>query len=75
MGGGATGADCLLYFGGNAEDVAGNIDALFAAALPDRSFYLVNYRGYGGSSGRPTEEGLFVDGLAVFDHVRREHVR
>lgn len=65
------GSRALLYFGGNAEDVAGNID-LFAAAFPDRSLYLVNYRGYGGSSGRPTEAGLQADALAVFDHVRQE---
>ena len=65
------GSRALLYFGGNAEDVAGNID-LFAAAFPDRSLYLVNYRGYGGSSGRPAEPGLRADALAVFDHVRQE---
>ena len=35
------GSRALLYFGGNAEDVAGNID-LFAEAFPDRSLYLVN---------------------------------
>jgi pimeloyl-ACP methyl ester carboxylesterase len=65
------GSRALLYFGGNAEDVAGNIDR-FTAAFPDRSLYLVNYRGYGGSSGRPTEAGLHADALAIFDHVRRE---
>jgi pimeloyl-ACP methyl ester carboxylesterase len=65
------GSRALLYFGGNAEDVAGNID-LFAAAFPDRSLYLVNYRGYGGSSGRPSEAGLRADALAIFDHVQRE---
>ena len=66
------GSRALLYFGGNAEDVAGNIDH-FAEAFPDRSLFLVNYRGYGGSSGRPTEADLRTDALAVFDHVRREH--
>ncbi|MGB7739772.1 MAG: alpha/beta fold hydrolase [Steroidobacteraceae bacterium] len=66
------GPSALLYFGGNAEDVAGNIDH-FAAALPDRSLYLVNYRGYGGSSGRPSETVLFADALAVYEHVRGEH--
>ncbi len=66
------GPSALLYFGGNAEDVAGNLD-LFAAAFPDRSLFLVNYRGYGGSSGQPAEAGLMADALAVFDHVRREH--
>jgi pimeloyl-ACP methyl ester carboxylesterase len=66
------GGRALIYFGGNAEDVAGNID-FFAAAFPDRSLFLVNYRGYGGSSGRPSEAGLRADALAVFDHVRAKH--
>ena len=66
------GSRALLYFGGNAEDVAGSID-LFAAAFPDRSLYLVNYRGYGGSSGQPSEAGLVADALAVFDHLQARY--
>jgi pimeloyl-ACP methyl ester carboxylesterase len=66
------GPRALLYFGGNAEDVAGNVE-LFARAFPDRSLYLVNYRGYGGSSGRPSEKGLVADALAAFDLAQQEH--
>ena len=66
------GTRALIYFGGNAEDVAGNIEP-FAAAFPARSLYLVNYRGYGGSSGRPSETGLEADALTVFDEVYRHH--
>ena len=62
----------LIYFGGNAEDVAGNIETL-SAAFPEHSLFLVNYRGYGGSSGRPTETGLRADALAIFDRVRELH--
>src|SRR5262245_17368595 len=39
----------LIYFGGNAEDVAHNLPE-FDSAFPDRAVYLVNYRGYGGST-------------------------
>jgi len=66
------GPGALIYFGGNAEDVAGNIES-FAAAFPDRSLFLVNYRGYGGSSGQPSEAALRTDALAIFDHVSRKH--
>ncbi len=66
------GPRALLYFGGNAEDVAGDVD-LFAGAFTDRSLYLVNYRGYGGSSGRPSEAAVFADALAVYDQVRAGH--
>ena len=66
------GSRALLYFGGNAEDVAGTIGA-FQNEFPRHSLYLVNYRGYGGSTGRPSEAGLHADALAVYDHVHREH--
>src|SRR6267378_4143610 len=45
----------LIYFGGNAEDVAAKI-AEFAAALPDRAIYLVHYRGYGGNAATTSEK-------------------
>jgi len=66
------GPRAILYFGGNAEDVAFNLPG-FASAFPGHSLYLVNYRGYGGSSGAPTEAGLQADAVAVFDHLRQRH--
>lgn len=62
----------LIYFGGNAENVAYNIDN-FRTLFSDRTVYLVNYRGYGGSSGSPHEEGLYNDALAVYDHFSNHH--
>jgi hypothetical protein len=66
------GPRAILYFGGNAEDVAYNL-AAFTAAFPGHSIFLVNYRGYGGSSGEPTESGLTADAVAVFDELARRH--
>lgn len=66
------GPRALLYFGGNAEDVAANLDD-FARTFPGHSLYMVNYRGYGGSLGDPSEAGFCADALAVHDHVRAEH--
>ena len=66
------GPRAILYFGGNGEDVAFNL-AGFASAFPGHSLYLVNYRGYGGSSGAPTEAGLEADAVAAFDHLRKTH--
>jgi len=66
------GPRAILYFGGNGEDVAFNLPG-FSAAFPGHSLYLVNYRGYGGSSGEPTEAGLHADAAAIFDHVRQQH--
>ena len=63
------GGRALLYFGGNAEDVAFSLNA-FASAFPEHSLYLVNYRGYGGSGGSPSESGLVADAIALYDHLR-----
>jgi pimeloyl-ACP methyl ester carboxylesterase len=69
----AHGSDhAILYFGGNAEDVAWNIEP-FAALFPETDVYLVNYRGYGGSSGSPSETALLEDAEAVYDRIRASH--
>lgn len=62
----------LIYFGGNAEDVALNLSN-FKRLLPGYSLYLMNYRGYGGSSGSPSQDGLYADSLALYDHVAAAH--
>ncbi|HEY7671668.1 MAG TPA: alpha/beta fold hydrolase [Gammaproteobacteria bacterium] len=69
----AHGSDhAILYFGGNAEDVAWNIEP-FTALFPESDVYLVNYRGYGGSSGSPSEAALLQDAEAVYDAIRTNH--
>lgn len=57
-------APLLIYFGGNAEEVS------WQAAEPwpeDWSLAIVNYRGYGESDGKPSEQALFADAERVFD--------
>ena len=65
----------VIYFGGNAEDVSANLDD-FAPTFPDRTVYLVNYRGYGGSTGQPSEAALIADAQAIHDWAadRHEHI-
>ena len=67
-----SGDRALLYFGGNSEDVANQVQAL-ATLLPARPLYVVNYRGYGGSTGTPSEDALLADAETVFDAVRAQH--
>jgi hypothetical protein len=64
--------DAILYFGGNAEDVSLSMPDM-QSAFPDHALYLPRYRGYGGSSGKPSEAALFSDALALFDMVRKNH--
>ncbi|MBF6032003.1 alpha/beta fold hydrolase [Pseudomonas sp. P155] len=66
------GPRALIYFGGNAEDVSRNLPE-FAEAFPDYAVYLLNYRGFGGSGGSPSEEAIAEDALALFDQVYASH--
>lgn len=61
----------IFYFGGNAEEVSLNIEDYLARV--DANVVLVNYRGYGRSSGRPTEEKLKKDALALFDFLAGQY--
>jgi uncharacterized protein len=66
------GPKALIYFGGNAEDVSRSLPEL-AQAFPDRALYLLHYRSYGGSTGKPSEEAIQRDATALFDKVYAEH--
>jgi pimeloyl-ACP methyl ester carboxylesterase len=73
----ATTPAVILYFGGNAEDVL--YTASEASNFDARAVVVVNYRGYGGSSGKAGQQALYDDGLAVYDYaiergVAAEHI-
>jgi hypothetical protein len=61
------GRRALLFFHGNAGNIA---DRLERARILNARFgldvFLVDYRGYGRSQGSPSEDGLYRDGLAVY---------
>lgn len=62
----------LVYLGGNAEGIERRRETLLRH-LPDHTSYLFAYRGYGASTGRPTQRHLTSDAVAVFDHVASTH--
>lgn len=64
------GGPLIIYFGGNAEEVSVNIE-YFA----DRraTTVLLNYRGYGESTGKPTERHLVDDAVAVSEWARTRY--
>jgi pimeloyl-ACP methyl ester carboxylesterase len=66
------GPNALIYLGGNAEDVSGNL-AAFSQAFPEHALYLMHYRGFGGSTGSPSEEAIARDALTLFDTVYNHH--
>jgi pimeloyl-ACP methyl ester carboxylesterase len=69
--GAAPGAPVVLYFGGNAEDVSWMIPEA-KKRTPGVAWLLVNYRGYGGSEGSPSEETISADALQWYDHAATE---
>jgi hypothetical protein len=66
------GENAIIYFGGNAESVEYNIPE-FRQFFAGYTVYLVNYRGYGGSSGSPSEQALFEDAAFIYDEIKKQH--
>jgi len=62
----------VLYFGGNAEDVSRSV-ATLRTIFSDSAIFALNYRGYGGSTGTPSEEAFYADALALYDLARTDH--
>lgn len=65
-----TGKPTLLYFpgnSGNAADRAGKIKTIGADGY---GVFMLNYRRYGGSGGRPTEKRVSADAVSAYDYLR-----
>ncbi|MGB0866720.1 MAG: alpha/beta hydrolase [Granulosicoccaceae bacterium] len=62
----------VLYFGGNAETVSNNAGT-WPDALEHHTVYLMHYRGYGNSTGSPSEVALYSDALTLYDALEGRH--
>ncbi len=60
----------IFYYGGNADELSNEFMRFKQRA--DFQTVLVNYRGYGLSTGTPSEQALYEDALLVFDEVVNE---
>mgnify|MGYP001811866611 FL=1 len=58
-------APLVLYFGGNAQDIA----LLAAAKKVAANQLFLNYRGYGSSDGEPSAEAFKTDALHIYDRA------
>ena len=56
----------LLYFHGNGGALRYRVDRYRALIQDGTGLVLLSYRGYGGSSGRPSEDGLIEDARAAY---------
>lgn len=64
--------NAILYFGGNGEAVERNAED-FVNLFSDHAIYLIKYRGYGGSTGSPNEQGIYSDALYIYDQIETEY--
>jgi pimeloyl-ACP methyl ester carboxylesterase len=63
----------VIYYGGNAEEVSGNL--LDLPRLQAGAYLFMNYRGYGDSQGKPSQKALCRDALHILDRlVERENI-
>lgn len=68
------GQPTLLYFHGNASNLAGRAGRVGEYLAKGRGMMMLSYRGYGGSEGRPTEANNFADARVAYDWLRAQGV-
>lgn len=62
----------LLWFHGNAGNIGHRLENIYLLHHHlGTHVFIFDYRGYGVSGGRPTEEGLYRDARAALAHLRR----
>jgi hypothetical protein len=62
----------VLYFHGNASNIAGTANELAALQQMNLSALSLDYRGYGRSEGIPDEAGLYRDAAAAWRYLTEE---
>lgn len=59
----------VIYFHGNAGNIYNRISELIRLSQSGANVLGVGYRGYGKSTGRPSERGIYKDGLAAISYA------
>ncbi len=64
------GKPTILYFHGNAGNAAGRAPKIDTMRADGSGVFYLNNRGYGGSTGSPTEAANVADAFLAYDHLR-----
>lgn len=59
----------VLFFHGNGGNVSHCLDVAETCTMLGLNVFLFDYRGYGLSSGRPSEQGLYLDAEAAYTYL------
>jgi uncharacterized protein len=62
----APGRHVVIYFPGNGDTLAGSVDRFREIIADGAGLVALSYRGYAGSSGTPSEQGLLEDAAATY---------
>ncbi|RLD96912.1 MAG: alpha/beta hydrolase, partial [Aquificota bacterium] len=65
----APAAPLLVFCHGNAGNIGDRVANVALLVRAGISVLTFDYRGYGRSSGKPTEEGVYLDGRTVYDYA------
>jgi len=66
----------VIYFHGNAGNISGRLHKVRFFHELEVNLLIADYRGYGKSTGIPTEKGLYIDADALYDYlVAIKHIR
>jgi hypothetical protein len=59
----------LLFFHGNAGNISHRLDSIKIFHELDLDVLIIDYRGYGQSSGKASEQGTYLDALAAWNYL------
>ncbi len=62
-------APTVLFFHGNAGDIGDRLEKILLLNHLKANIFIIDYRGYGRSEGRPSEAGLYRDALGAYDYL------
>jgi uncharacterized protein len=69
-----TGRPVIVYFHGNGGHIGYRVERLLRFAREGYGVLMLEYRGYGGNPGTPSETGLYADARAALGLLEREGV-
>jgi fermentation-respiration switch protein FrsA (DUF1100 family) len=66
------GGPVILFCHGNAGNISHRLDNVARLLERELQVFIFDYRGYGKSAGKPSEKGIYLDGLAAYDYLLQD---
>ena len=61
-----------LFLHGNAGNISHRLDKIALLLKAHVNIFIIDYRGYGRSKGKPSEKGMYIDTEAAYDYLVKE---